>query len=88
MRSVDLRLAEHERPLDARQIAERMHPVLGPCIDLFGPPRCMFESKFPVDKASYSSRTCWNTVKRPPASTASNRHRKKQKEIHEHHRNP
>jgi len=33
-------------------------------IDLFGPSRCMFESNFPVDKASLSYRTLWNGFKR------------------------
>ncbi len=33
-------------------------------IDLFGPERCMFESNFPVDKASLSYRTLWNGLKR------------------------
>ena len=33
-------------------------------IDLFGPGRCMFESNFPVDRASLSYRTLWNGLKR------------------------
>ena len=33
-------------------------------IDLFGPDRCMFESNFPVDRASLSYRTLWNGLKR------------------------
>ncbi len=33
-------------------------------IDLFSPARCMFESNFPVDKASLSYRTLWNAFKR------------------------
>ena len=32
-------------------------------IDLFSPDRCMFESNFPVDKASLSYRTLWNAFK-------------------------
>ncbi|HSB73175.1 MAG TPA: amidohydrolase family protein [Candidatus Methylomirabilis sp.] len=34
------------------------------CIELFGPRRCMFESNFPVDKASYSYGVVWNSFKR------------------------
>jgi len=35
-----------------------------PAIDAFGPERCMFESNFPVDKASYSYGVMWNAFKR------------------------
>ena len=31
------------------------------CIDTFGPSRCMFESNFPVDRASVSYSTLWNS---------------------------
>ena len=34
------------------------------CIEQFGPERCMFESNFPVDKASYAYTTVWNAFKR------------------------
>ena len=34
------------------------------CIDLFGPQRCMFESNFPVDRASCSYTVLWNAFKR------------------------
>lgn len=33
-------------------------------IDCFGPDRCMFESNFPVDKASCSYHVLWNSFKR------------------------
>ena len=33
-------------------------------IDCFGPDRCMFESNFPVDKASCSYTVLWNFFKR------------------------
>ena len=33
-------------------------------IDLFGPSRSMFESNFPVDRASLSYRVLWNAFKR------------------------
>ena len=33
-------------------------------IERFGPARCMFESNFPVDKASVSYRVLWNSFKR------------------------
>jgi predicted TIM-barrel fold metal-dependent hydrolase len=34
------------------------------CIEAFGADRCMFESNFPVDRASLSYRTLWNGLKR------------------------
>ena len=34
------------------------------CIECFGVDRCMFESNFPVDKASYSYTVLWNAFKR------------------------
>jgi predicted TIM-barrel fold metal-dependent hydrolase len=33
-------------------------------IDCFGPPRCMFESNFPVDRASCSYAVLWNSFKK------------------------
>jgi predicted TIM-barrel fold metal-dependent hydrolase len=33
-------------------------------IERFGPDRCMFESNFPVDKASCGYRVLWNSFKR------------------------
>ena len=33
-------------------------------IDAFGPSRCLFESNFPVDKASYGYVELWNAFKR------------------------
>ena len=34
------------------------------CIEKFGVNRCMFESNFPVDKASCSYTVLWNSFKR------------------------
>ncbi|MGE0798879.1 MAG: amidohydrolase [Lautropia sp.] len=70
MRTAGMGLAAHERPLDSQRLAELMRPVLEPCIEFFGARRCMFESNFPVDKASYSYRTCWNTFKRIAAGAS------------------
>ena len=36
----------------------------------FGPDRCMFESNFPVDKASCSYRTLWNSFKKIAAGAS------------------
>ena len=64
MRPVGLGFADHPAPLSSERLAELMRPCVHTCIEYFGAQRCMFESNFPVDKASYSYRTCWNTFKR------------------------
>ena len=64
MRPVGMGFAEHSTPLTSERLAELCRPYVHTCIESFGAQRCMFESNFPVDKASYSYRTCWNTFKR------------------------
>lgn len=56
----------HKRniPPDSIELAEAMSPYYHSCIDLFGANRCMFESNFPVDKASCSYTVLWNAFKR------------------------
>jgi predicted TIM-barrel fold metal-dependent hydrolase len=41
-----------------------MASVITPCIEAFGPERCMFESNFPVDKVSFSHPVLFNAFKR------------------------
>ena len=55
---------KREAPPTSKELAKAMSPYIHACIDLFGPERCMFESNFPVDKASCSYITLWNTYKR------------------------
>ena len=45
-------------------LAAAWRPLIEPCIELFGPARCMFESNFPVDKETCSYRNLWNAFKR------------------------
>lgn len=56
----------HQRtiPPTSLDVADTIEPWLNHCIEHFGPNRCMFESNFPVDKASYAYTTCWNAFKR------------------------
>jgi L-fuconolactonase len=51
------------RPASA-ELADTMAPYFDFCIEQFGVHRCMFESNFPVDKASYSYVVIWNAFKR------------------------
>lgn len=53
-----------EAPPGSVELAAAIGPYCTACIDLFGPGRCMFESNFPVDRASCSYAVLWNAFKR------------------------
>ena len=53
-----------DKPIGSEDLAREMAPVITPCIELFGPERCMFESNFPVDKVSFSHHVLFNAFKR------------------------
>ncbi len=56
----------HERdvPPGSEELAQALGPYYLFCIEHFGPERCMFESNFPVDRASCSYGVLWNAFKR------------------------
>jgi predicted TIM-barrel fold metal-dependent hydrolase len=56
----------HQRavPPTSAELADAVAPYYLFCIEQFGVERCMFESNFPVDKASYSYAVLWNALKR------------------------
>jgi len=58
--------AFHERPAppSSDDLAESFRPFIETCIECFGPKRGMFESNFPVDKASCSYAVLWNAFKK------------------------
>ncbi len=47
----------------AAQLAQSWRPWIEPCIEAFGPDRCMFESNFPVDRGTCDYATLWNAFK-------------------------
>jgi predicted TIM-barrel fold metal-dependent hydrolase len=51
------------KPPSSAELAETVGPYYLHCIEEFGPERCMFESNFPVDKASCSYTVLWNCFK-------------------------
>jgi L-fuconolactonase len=51
-------------PATSLQMADALRPWIDTCIEIFGASRCMFESNFPVDKASSSYAVLWNAFKR------------------------
>ena len=64
----------HERdvPPSSEELAAAWRQYIEPCIEAFGPDRCMFESNFPPDKQSGGYTELWNAFKRitARASTA------------------
>jgi L-fuconolactonase len=56
----------HEQPVppSSKELADAWRPLFDACLREFGPDRCMFESNFPVDKASFAYETVWNAFKR------------------------
>jgi len=59
-----------ERPATSAELVEATREFHLHAIDCFGPDRCMFESNFPVDKASCSYHVLWNAFKRLTAGFA------------------
>ena len=59
----------HTQPLPptSDQLADAWQERIRSVIDIFGPERCMFESNFPVDKASCSYANLWNAFKKVSA---------------------
>jgi L-fuconolactonase len=51
-------------PPSSEALAAEFRRYFETCIDAFGASRSMFESNFPVDKASYSYQVFWNACKR------------------------
>ena len=55
---------KRDAPPGSVELAQAMGPYYRSCIDSFGVERCMFESNFPVDRASCSYTIQWNAFKR------------------------
>src|ERR671912_1447842 len=55
---------EQSRPPSSQELADATRNYYDVTIEKFGADRCMFESNFPVDKASCSYTVLWNTFKR------------------------
>jgi len=53
-----------DKPISSEDLAKEMALVVTPCIELFGPDHCMFESNFPPDKVSFSHPVLFNAFKR------------------------
>jgi L-fuconolactonase len=58
---------EQSRPPSSQALADATRHYYEFAIERFGTDRCMFESNFPVDKASCSYTVLWNAFKRMTA---------------------
>lgn len=60
----------HERAVkpSSLELAQILRPYIEHCIDSFGVERCLFESNFPVEKASNTYVNLWNAFKRITAT--------------------
>ena len=56
--------SSRERPATSDDVVQRWGRDIRWCIDTFGPPRCMFESNFPVDRRAFSSTVLWNVFQK------------------------
>ena len=58
------------RPATSDELVAATSPYYRHAIECFGPDRCMFESNFPVDKASCSYHVLWNSFKKIAAGAS------------------
>jgi len=61
---------ERDTPLGSEELAAAWRQYIEPCIESFGPNRCMFESNFPPDKQSGGYTELWNAFKRITAGAS------------------
>jgi predicted TIM-barrel fold metal-dependent hydrolase len=61
---------EREVPPSSEDLAAAWRQYIEPCIEAFGPDRCMFESNFPPDKQSCGYTELWNAFKRITANAS------------------
>jgi len=61
---------ERDTPPSSEEVAAAWCQYIEPCIEAFGPSRCMFESNFPPDKQSGGYTELWNAFKRITSSAS------------------
>ena len=67
MHTIGFDFHAREKPPTSEQLAQAWRPYIETCIAAFGAERSMFESNFPVDKATCSYQVLWNAFKRVAA---------------------
>lgn len=68
--------SQAEAPPSSEQLAALWRPFIEPCIEMFGPDRCMVSSNFPVEKAGVTYGAIWNMFKRLSAGYSPDEKRK------------
>lgn len=68
--------SQAEAPPSSEQLAALWRPFIEPCIEMFGPERCMVSSNFPVEKAGIPYGVIWNMFKRLTAGYSPDEKRK------------
>jgi len=63
-RTTDFDYLHADLPASSQLLADAWRRWIEPCIEAFGPERCMFESNYPVEKLGVSYATLWNAFKR------------------------
>lgn len=63
-RSASFDYRHADRPASSEVLADAWRQWIEPCIEAFGPDRCMFESNYPVEKVGVSWVSLWNAFKR------------------------
>ena len=62
-------------PPSSSELASLWGPYIGPCLELFGADRCLYESNFPVDKMGIGWAALWNALKRTAAGASAEENR-------------
>jgi L-fuconolactonase len=70
MTSFGFDFPERDTPPSSEDLAAAWRMYIEPCIEAFGPDRCMFESNFPPDKQSGGYSELWNAFKRITANAS------------------
>lgn len=70
MRLAAFDYGEAPAPPTSETLAELWRPYIEPCIELFGPERCMVESNFPVEKMGIGYGPLWNVFKHVTAAAS------------------
>jgi len=70
MTSFGFEFHERDVPPSSEELAAAWRQYVEPCIEAFGPNRCMFESNFPPDKQSCGYTELWNAFKRTTAGAS------------------
>ena len=70
MRMYGFDFGARPKPPSSAELEVLWRPFVDTALGIFGAERAMMESNFPIDKAYFSYRTCWNALKRLTAKAS------------------